>query len=68
MAKTKTRKTTPRDLSIIFRGLSLAFGFWFVSGFFVGYKDFWLPAYLFFISVYFWSVEQLLENWKGSKC
>jgi hypothetical protein len=58
----KTRKTTRGDLSIIFRGLSLAFGFWFAFRLIVGYEDFWLSTYLFFISVYFWSIAKLLEN------
>jgi hypothetical protein len=43
-------------------GLSLAFGFWFGFSLIVGYKDFWLSTYLFFIAVYFWSVAKLLEN------
>jgi len=58
----KTRKTTRADFSIIFMGLSLAFGFWFGFSLIVGYKDFWLSTYLFFIAVYFWSVAKLLEN------
>lgn len=34
------------EVSIIFRGVSLAFGFWFVFGAFVGYESLWLPLAL----------------------
>ena len=50
------------NASIIFRGVALAFGFWFVFGFFIGYQNVWLPIVLASWSVSFYIVAKHLEN------
>jgi 4-hydroxybenzoate polyprenyltransferase len=50
------------NISIIFRGVSLAFGFWFVFGSFVGYEGVGLPIFLVMCSVIFWATAKHLEK------